>query len=242
MNAPRPNVIFDVDGVLVDSYTAHFHSWLALADERGCHRMTEDEFRATFGRTSRETIAAIWPGPGLTAAEIAELDDRKEELFRVSLLRDFRPIRGARQLIVELKRAGFGLAAGSSGPPANVDLTLDQLHVRDLFDVVVTAADVTQGKPDPEVFLTCARRLDAAPATCAVIEDAVVGIEAANRAGMLSVAYVAPGRDVNLFCQASRVVRSLTDLVPADIRRALRLECQDSRQDSRQGRENARWS
>ena len=92
MNAPRPNVIFDVDGVLVDSYTAHFHSWLALSEERGCHRMTEDEFRATFGRTSRETITQLWPGRKLTTAEIAELDDRKEELFREMLRADFRPI------------------------------------------------------------------------------------------------------------------------------------------------------
>ena len=65
---------------------------------------------------------------------------------------------------MELKNAGFGLAAGSSGPPANVYLTIDQLQVRDLFDVVVTAADVTRGKPDPGMFLTCARRLHASPA------------------------------------------------------------------------------
>jgi beta-phosphoglucomutase len=223
MNARRPNVIFDVDGVLVDSYTAHFHSWLALAEERGCHRMTEDEFRATFGRTSRETIAALWPDPGLTVGEIAELDDRKEELFRELLRSDFRAIPGARQLIVDLKHAGFGLAAGSSGPPANVYLTIDQLQARDLFDVVVTATDVTRGKPDPEVFLTCARRLQVSPADCAVIEDAVVGVEAANRAGMLSIAFVAPGRDVNLFHHARRVVPSLTDLSPADIRHVLGL-------------------
>jgi beta-phosphoglucomutase len=214
-------VIFDVDGVLVDSYTAHFHSWLALSDERGCHRMTEDEFRATFGRTSRETIAALWPGPGLTADEIAELDDRKEELFREMLRRDFQAIPGARRLIVELKQAGFGLAAGSSGPPANVFLTIDQLQARDLFDVVVTAADVTRGKPDPEVFLTCARRLHVAPTACAVIEDAVVGVEAANRAGMFSIAFVAPGRDVNLFHHASLVVPALSDLSPANIRRVI---------------------
>jgi beta-phosphoglucomutase len=223
MNVRRPNVIFDVDGVLVDSYSAHFHSWLALADERGCHRMTEDEFRATFGRTSRETIAAIWPGPRLTVDEIAELDDRKEELFREMLRSDFRAIPGARQLIMELKDAGFGLAAGSSGPPANVYLTIDQLQARDLFDVVVTAADVARGKPDPEVFLTCARRLHASPAACAVIEDAVVGVEAANRAGMFSIAYVAPTRDVNLFRQAGRVVAFLGDLSAADIRRAIEL-------------------
>ena len=105
-------------------------------------------------------------------------------------------------------------------------LTIDQLQARDLFDVVVTAADVTRGKPDPEVFLTCARRLHASPAACAVIEDAVVGVEAANRAGMFSIAYVAPGRDVNLFRHAGRVVcvpgRSLTGRYPPRHRAATR--------------------
>jgi beta-phosphoglucomutase len=221
MNDQRPCVIFDVDGVLVDSYTAHFHSWLALAEERGCHRMTEDEFRATFGRTSREIIRELWAGQALTAAEVADLDDRKEELFRDMLRADFPLIPGARDLILSLKQAGFGLAAGSSGPPANVFFTLDQLQVRACFDVVVTGVDVTRGKPDPEVFTTCAQRLHAPPAACAVIEDAVVGVEAANRAGMLSIALVAAGRDPNLFQHASRIVRDLRELSPESVLKAL---------------------
>jgi beta-phosphoglucomutase-like phosphatase (HAD superfamily) len=103
---------------------------------------------------------------------------------------------------------------------------LDQLGVRDLMDAVVTATDVTRGKPDPEVFLTCARRLQADPAHCAVVEDAVVGVEAANRAGMLSIAYVAPGRDVSLFPHAGRIVSSLRDLTPAAIRTAIAMRQQ----------------
>jgi beta-phosphoglucomutase len=221
MNAPRPCAIFDVDGVLVDSYYAHFHSWLALAEERGCHRITEDEFRATFGRTSREIIQELWPGRKLTPAEIAALDDRKEELFRDMLRADFRAVPGARELIVALKQAGFGLAAGSSGPPPNVFLTIDQLQARELFDVVVTGMDVQRGKPDPEVFTTCARRLHAPNSACAVVEDAVVGVEAANRAGMYSIAFVAPGRDVGLFPHACRIVRDLRDLSPDDVRAGL---------------------
>lgn len=217
----RPHVIFDVDGVLVDSYTAHFHSWLALADECGCRRMTEDEFRATFGQVSREIIRQLWPTRAITPAEVAALDDRKEALYRELLKTDFRPIPGARELIVLLKQAGFGIAAGSSGPPENVYLSLDQLQVRDLFDVVVTATDVTCGKPDPEVFTTCAQRLATSPATCAVIDDAVVGIEAANRAGTYSIALVAAGRDPRQFTHAHRIVRALRELTPDDIRAAI---------------------
>jgi beta-phosphoglucomutase-like phosphatase (HAD superfamily) len=93
--------------------------------------------------------------------------------------------------------------------------------VRDLFDVVVTATDVSRGKPDPEVFTTCAHRLAASPAACAVIDDAVVGIEAANRAGTYSIALVAAGRDTNQFGHAQRIVRELRELTPDDLRRAV---------------------
>lgn len=223
----RPHVIFDVDGVLVDSYTAHFQSWLALADERGCRRMTEDEFRATFGQVSREIIPQLWPDRALSPGEVAALDDRKEELYREILATDFQPIPGARDLIVQLKQAGFGIAAGSSGPPENVFLVLNQLGVRPLFDVVVTAVDVTRGKPDPEVFVTCAARLDATPAACAVIDDAVVGVEAANRAGTYSIALVAEGRDTSLFTHAQRIVRSLCELTPADLRATITQRIRD---------------
>lgn len=219
----RDFVVFDVDGVLVDSYAAHFRSWLALADEGRSPRMTEDQFQATFGRTSRETIAALWPDQSWGPAQIAELDDRKEVLFREILRTEFRPIPGAAALIESLHDAGFQLAAGSSGPPDNVALVLDNLGCRDRFDVVVTGADVQRGKPDPEVFLACARGLDVEPSHCAVIEDAIVGVEAANRAGMYSIALVTNGRDLTPFAHARRVVRSLEELTPENIRASLRL-------------------
>jgi beta-phosphoglucomutase len=217
----RKCVIFDVDGVLVDSYTAHLHSWLALAARGDCPPLTEDQFRATFGRTTRETITAIWPDASLSGADIADLDARKEAVFRDMLRADFRPIAGAVSLIAALGDAGFGLAAGSSGPPENVFLILDQLGCRELFEVVVTGDDVVRGKPDPEVFLACARGLHAPPARCAVIEDAVAGVEAANRAGMFSIALVADGRDVNLFHHANHIVRHLSELTPSQIHQSL---------------------
>ena len=219
MAEERLCVIFDVDGVLVDSYAAHFNSWRALADTSGCHKMTEDEFRQTFGRTSREIIAEPWFEPTLTAAEIRELDAKKEELFREQLRSDFRAMPGAATLIESLVSSDFSIAAGSSGPPDNVYLVLDQLGGRDRFSAVITGVDVTRGKPDPEVFLLCAQQLGAPPARCAVIEDAVVGIEAANQAGMLSIALVPDGNATTSFNEADHVTQRLPDLSPMLIRR-----------------------
>src|SRR3954454_4435051 len=144
-------VIFDVGGVLVDSYDAHYQSWRDILAEHG-RELTEHDFARTFGRTSREIIAQFW-GDGVSAAEIREIDDRKEALYRDIVARQFPAMDGAVELIDALRAAGFALAVGSSAPPENVMQSLDRLGRRDAFGAVVTGRDVTRGKPDPQVFL-----------------------------------------------------------------------------------------
>jgi beta-phosphoglucomutase len=214
----RVAVVFDVDGVLVDSYTPHYNSWLLLAEQRGWHRMTEAEFRGTFGQTSREVIATLSPEADLSVEEIAELDDHKEQLFRDLLQQEFKPVAGAAELIDALSEADISIAAGSSGPPENVFLVLEKLGRRDRFGAVVTGKDVSRGKPDPEVFELCAQQLGIPNNRCAVIEDAVVGVTAANRAGMLSIALVDGHRGWDDFQHADRRVRGLAELNPEKIR------------------------
>ena len=206
-------VIFDVDGVLVDSYRAHFESWRLMFAEHDAS-FTEDEFRATFGRTSRDIIAGLYGE--LPDEEILRWDDRKEALYRDILRRDFPVIDGAVKLVESLAEAGFGLAVGSSGPPANVALTLECLPCGGRFSVRVTGADVTRGKPDPQVFLLAAERLGLSPKHCAVVEDAPAGVEAANRAGMASIALTGTATREQL-SHARLVVDSLRDLSPATI-------------------------
>jgi beta-phosphoglucomutase len=207
-------VIFDVDGVLVDSYQPHFESWLALAKRHGI-AMTEQQFATTFGRTSRAIIEHFW-GSGLTAAQIHALDDEKEALYRDILRRDFPAMDGAAELIDALHAAGLVLAVGSSGPPENVELSLEMLARRDKFAATVTGRDVTRGKPDPQVFLIAAERLGVAPGSCAVIEDAPAGIAAANAAGMTSIALTGTA-DRETLCDANLVVDALGELSPHGI-------------------------
>jgi beta-phosphoglucomutase len=210
-------VIFDMDGVLVDTYRAHYRSWLELAQAEGLD-FTEEEFATTFGRTSREIIAHAWGKGHFDEVQIAELDRRKEAVFRRLIESDFPAMRGADDLLRSLHDAGFRLAVGSSGPPENVEMVLDRLEVRDLFDAVVTGADVTRGKPDPEVFRTAARRLGVPAARCAVIEDAPAGIAAANAAGMASVGLVSTGRQRRELAAACAIVQSLDELSPQVLR------------------------
>src|SRR5579859_432229 len=122
VRSQRPiGVIFDMDGVLVDSYRAHWQSWHFMADELG-KELTEAQFVSTFGRTSREIIAEHWGASALSLEEIAEFDRRKEALYRQIVAGDFPAMEGAGDLIRALHAAGYRLAVGSSGPPENVAL------------------------------------------------------------------------------------------------------------------------
>jgi beta-phosphoglucomutase len=205
--------IFDMDGVLVDTYYAHYQSWLLMAKQAGLS-FTEAEFAPTFGRTSREIIAHFWGDGRFSDAEIAALDAEKENAFRAIIAEKFPAMQGVEKLLDDLHVAGWYLAVGSSGPPENVDLTLDRLGKRDLFGAVVTGMDVTRGKPDPQVFLLAAKRLDVPVSRCVVIEDAQPGIAAAHAAGMLGVGFVSTGRTREELAQADLFISSLAELSP----------------------------
>ena len=212
--SPRA-VIFDLDGVLVDSYRAHFISWRQLYGELGID-YSEAAFAADFGRTSRDILRRTL-GEQLTDEQIHKLDSRKEALFRDILRESFPAMDGAVELIDGLAANQFLLAVGSSGPPENIALALEKLGRAEQFAAVVTGLDVTRGKPDPQVFQLAAERVGVPAAACAVVEDAVHGVEAARRAGMKSIALTGTATRDQL-AQADLIVDSLRQLTPAKIR------------------------
>jgi len=209
----RRAVIFDIDGVLADSWDAHFRSWRDVLREHGLD-MSEADFARTFGRTSREIIRSFW-GDRVDDDAARNIDDRKEALYRDLVREAFPAMDGAVALIDALRAADFALGVGSSGPPENVVLSLDGLGRRDAFAAVVTGRDVTRGKPDPEVFQLAAERLGVPPACCAVIEDAPAGIRAAHAAGTAPVALIGTApREALLEAGARLAVESLRELTP----------------------------
>lgn len=204
-------VIFDVDGVLVDSYQAHFDAWVIVGRQRG-FTITEEMFATSFGRTSREAIVDVFGLTDMTPEQIAELDVTKEAVYRELLADSFPELDGAGELIDALFAAGFKLGVGSSGPPPNVDLAVDKLARRAKFSGIITGRDVQRGKPDPEVFLLAAQRMGLPPARCCVIEDAPPGIAAAHNAGMKCIAVTSTGRTVAEQSAADLIVTSLREL------------------------------
>lgn len=205
---PDLGVIFDMDGVLVDSADAHLQSWKLLAGE---HQRTIDDslFTRTFGRTNADIVPLLFGD--VTPAELRRLADRKEELYR-DLVRDDPPVvPGAMRLIAELYAAGARMAIGSSGPPLNIALVRDALDAKETIPYAVSGDDITCGKPDPEVFVKACAKLDLPPARCVVIEDAPVGIQAAKAAGAFAIA-VLIHHSAAAFPTADLLVRQLSDL------------------------------
>lgn len=185
-------VIFDWDGVVVDSSAHHERSWEILAAQRGLP-LPADHFKRGFGKKNNVIIPDL--GWATEPAEVDTLAHQKEEIYR-SLVREkgIEPLPGVRELLTSLRTAGIPRAIGSSTERANLDCLLDMMDLRAFFDVIVSGEEVVHGKPDPSIFLLAAERLGVAPADCVVIEDALVGIEAGRRAGMpvLAVATTEP--------------------------------------------------
>lgn len=209
-------VIFDMDGVLVASGPAHAASWQILADKHGV-AMFAEQFKATFGQTSRDIIRKFW-GADVSNAEVQRLDEEKEAIYRELITGKVPLENGAREMLSALRQAGYVLAVATSGPRANVELVLSETNLERFFAVAVTGFDVTRGKPAPDCFLLAAERARLKPERCVVVEDAPAGIEAALAAAMKPIGLVGthPARRL-ADAGAVMVVERLTEITPASV-------------------------
>lgn len=222
MPEPRPfGVLWDVDGTLVDTGELHFRAWQELARRIG-REFTREDFAGTFGWRNAEIVPKIF-GP---EADSKDLGDRKEALYREEAARGVALLPGVEDLLEGLPELNARQAIGSSAPRANIDLILEVTQTDRWFAAVVSAEDTTRGKPDPEVFLLGAQRLGLDPASCVVIEDAPVGVQAAKRGGFRAVGVTFVGHhsaDSLKQSGADLVVASLEEVTPERIARLLRL-------------------
>ena len=200
-------VIFDVDGVLADTGPIHYESWVKMANEIG-KTFKKSYFEATFGQQS-VPITRQLVGRNVDQNLVEKWAQLKEQYYREMLKDKIKPLPGVIELIEDLKSINFKLAVGSSGPPENVELLLTSLKIEHFFDTIITAAEVQNGKPSPEVFIIAAQKINVKPQNCLVIEDAPVGIEAAKRANMKCIALTTTHEIVDLRI-ADMIVQDLT--------------------------------
>jgi len=204
-------VLWDMDGVLVDTGHFHYQAWSETLSVCGMP-FNHELFRSTFGMNNAGTLTTLLgqrPAPEL----LAEISDRKEQRFRQAMRGRVQPLPGVLDWLKRLKDAGFQQAITSSAPPANIEALVDELGLHSYFDTVVSGFDLP-GKPEPTLFLEVARQLEVPPERCIIVEDAIAGVEAAKRAGMRCVAVTTTNPAEAL--QAADVVVERLDILPKD--------------------------
>ena len=177
--------IFDMDGTLVDNMRFHTEAWGKMLAENGIEMNAHDFLVKTAGKTNREILPTVFGD--ISDERITELAERKESFYRELFLSERKAVDGAVEFLEKAKNLGIKMAVATAAPVANMEFILDGLELRKFFDAIITAADVTHGKPNPEGFLKSAEKLNAAPENCIVFEDAIGGFEAANNAKMKSI-------------------------------------------------------
>jgi len=206
---PTRAVLWDMDGTLVDSADYHWQAWRDTMAREG-HSITHDQFLATFGQRN-DSILRQWLGARATSELIERVGDAKEALYRQHVVQQgVEPLPGVSQWVRRLNQQGWRQAIASAAPRENVKTILKALHTADCFEAIVAAEDVHRGKPDPEVFLVAAAKLNVPPSHCIVVEDALHGIEAARAAGMKSIGVTGNGKPL----PANLATHSLADLAP----------------------------
>jgi HAD superfamily hydrolase (TIGR01509 family) len=203
-------VIFDMDGVLIDSEPLHFEVLNTILRRDG-HGLSPADNEAFIGATSQATFRTLiqrWSLKRTVDDYIALYD---EELLRV-LAAPRSPQPGVVRLIRHLRMQGRRIAVASSSRRLWIDATLRSLGLSDAFDAIVSGDDVTHGKPDPEIYLLAAEQMDTPPERCLAIEDSPNGVRSARRAGMAVIGVRTPYTAHLHLDGALKVVDSLADL------------------------------
>jgi HAD superfamily hydrolase (TIGR01509 family) len=204
-------VIFDMDGLMIDSERLYIDSERAMAALRG-KELPESCIEKMMGHKPIESMAIFKEDLSLSESA-AELLAERDALMRDKMEHDLVPMPGLFDLLKAVSgRFSLAIATGASRP--FLDLTLEGLQIRSLFSALVCADDVSRGKPDPEIYLSAASRLGVLPGECLVLEDSANGIRSASSAGCRTIAVPSFYTKDQDFSLADKICPSLSDVLP----------------------------
>ncbi|ATA89322.1 beta-phosphoglucomutase [Capnocytophaga stomatis] len=180
--------IFDLDGVIVDTAKFHFLAWKKIGEEFG-FQLTHELNEQLKGVSRVDSLQKIlnWASVSVSSEKFDELATRKnaDYLTYVEKMNENDILPGVKAFLEKAKQENIKIALGSASK--NARPILQKLGIISYFDAIVDGNDVTKAKPDPEVFVTAAKKLGLSNSDCVVFEDAEAGIEAAKRAGMKTI-------------------------------------------------------
>lgn len=213
-------VIFDMDGVLVDSEPLHYATTNAVLARRGV-RLEAPDYEGLKGLTDLALFERLGARFGLPDPPRALAAERVGDVLVAMAEGVLLPTDGALECLIGLQAEGLRLALASSATRLQVGLVVERLGIGRLLGAVVSADDVARGKPFPDLFLAAASRLAVPPADCLVVEDAVLGVVAARAAGMSAIALVPVGLagEAHLAAGALAAIPSLRELTVESLER-----------------------
>lgn len=180
-HCPIRAALFDMDGTLVDNTHIHVRAFEIFCDR---YQATDwqERLNQAFGMGSDDIMRMLLPEEVIRERGLKALGDEKEAIYREIYAPEIHPITGLRELLTLLREAGIRCAVGSSGCRENVDFVLEKCHIGEFFEERISGDMVTQCKPEPEIYLTAAKKLGVNIKDCIIFEDARAGFEAARRA------------------------------------------------------------
>jgi beta-phosphoglucomutase len=217
--ANHRGILWDLDGVIVDSTEIHYKAWAKALSKFGI-TITREKFLSTFGMNNQAIIPTIIDSP--SPELVKEIDDLKEIAFREAIPGNVTLLPGVQKWLDQFNKWNFPQAIASSAPWENVIALVEEMKIKRYFAAMVSAGNM-KSKPNPEIFLTAAERLDVSPANCVVIEDSPHGIEGARRGGMKSIAVLTTHSAAEM-AQADCVVERLDQLSIEQVRQLMSLD------------------
>jgi len=205
----KKTILWDMDGVIADSYSFHFAAWQETFAKRGIEFSKED-FTRLFG-TRNDFIVGSIMGRKLPEGDVKIVVQEKEESFRRKVTGNIKPFPGVVGLPNAIKKGNFKQGLVSSAPKENIALLLSELGLEGIFDCIVFGQEVPESKPSPQTYLLAARKLGITPNDCLVIEDSPLGVKAAKTARMkcLAIANTHPRQKLE---EADKVADSLENV------------------------------
>jgi beta-phosphoglucomutase len=205
----KKGIIFDLDGVIVDTAKYHYLAWKKLANQLG-FEFTEEQNELFKGVSRKRCLDILLEMGNLSAnqeqKDVWMIEKNNDYLAYIEKMDDSEILPDVPKILTLLKENAIPIALGSASK--NALPILEKVGLAHFFDVIVDGNNVTKAKPDPEVFLMAAKKMNLSPSNCIVFEDAVAGIEAANAANMISIGI----GDKKVLSQANYIFKDFTEI------------------------------
>jgi len=219
LNNQRHAFIFDMDGVLTDNMRFHADSWVQLFRDFGLEGLDAERYLVETAGMKGLDVLRYFLDPNISETDAGRLTELKDFLYRVTSRELIKPMAGIEAFLDAAETREVLLGIGTGACPKNIDYVLGILKFTEKFQAIVDPFQVPRGKPHPDIFLRVAELLDVQPSACIVFEDALPGVEAAQKAGMHCVAVTTTNsaKTFRHFENIVQIIDDFTQLHPDDL-------------------------